>query len=121
MKNILIVEDEKHLGSVYEKFLNQEGFPAKWVEGISGIKKLDSDFKPDVVLLDEGLPDEERGGIGILPELKTVFPKAKFVVFSNYSAFDLEKKALAAGADAYWVKVDIRLGSLPEKILNLFD
>jgi DNA-binding response OmpR family regulator len=117
MPKVLIIEDEKALGSIYEKFLASKGFAAKWVADTAAA--FENNFHPDVVLLDQGLPHESRDGIEALPDLKKKFPKAKFVVFSNYSAFALEEKALAAGANAYWVKVDIRLNTLPEKILSL--
>ena len=120
MQKILIIEDEKTLGGIYETFLNSEGFPTKWIASTKDAKELSANFYADLVLLDQGLPDEARDGIEALPELKKLFPSAKFVIFSNYSAFALEEKALQAGADAYWVKVDIRLGNLSQKIRELF-
>lgn len=119
MQKILIIEDEKTLGGIYEKFLNSEGFVAKWIASTREAKRLSTNFPADLVLLDQGLPDE-ADGIEALLELKKLFPKAKFVIFSNYSAFALEGKALQAGADAYWVKVDIRLSKLSQKIRELF-
>jgi DNA-binding response OmpR family regulator len=119
MQKILIIEDEKALGKIYEKYLNSEGFIAKWIDSIEAAQKLSESFQPDLVLLDQGLPSESRNGIEALPDLKKLFPKARFVIFSNYSAFALENKALEAGADAYWVKVDIRLNTLTKRILEL--
>ena len=119
MQKILIIEDEKTLGGIYETFLNSEGFPTKWIASTKDAKELGANFYADLVLLDQGLPDE-ADGIETLPDLKKLFPNAKFVIFSNYSAFALEEKALQAGADAYWVKVDIRLSNLSQKIKELF-
>jgi len=115
MKKILIVEDEEKLGKIYREHLARSGFEARLSSTISAVKNFD----PDLVLLDHGLPDEELDGIELIPQIKKRFPRAQIVVFSNYSPFELRARALAAGAEDYWVKVDLSLKNLLERVQAL--
>ena len=115
MKKILIVEDEEKLGKIYREHLVRSGFEVQLSATISQVK----DFDPDLVLLDHGLPDEELDGIELIPQVKERFPRAKVVVFSNYSPFELRARALAAGAADYWVKIDLSLKNLLERVQAL--
>ncbi|MFH0776796.1 MAG: response regulator [Patescibacteria group bacterium] len=115
MQKILIVEDEEKLGKIYRGHLERSGFEARLSPTISSVR----DFSPDLILLDHGLPDEELDGIELIPQTKKRFPEAKIVVFSNYSPFELRDRALAAGADDYWVKVDLSLKNLLERVQTL--
>ena len=115
MKKLLIIEDEKELGAIYAKFLRSSGFQVECTETAEAAVDLAHKFAADLILLDHGLAGG-KDGIESIPNLKKNFPKAKIVLFSNYSAYEMEDKAIKAGADAYWVKLDIRLKELAERV-----
>jgi DNA-binding response OmpR family regulator len=119
MQNILIVEDEKVLGNIYKNCLSKAGFTVELATSLKAAEGLAKDFPADLILLDHGLPDTDRNGIDAIPDLKKIFSQAKIILFSNYSLFDIQKRALAAGADDCWMKLDMKLEDLVKKVQNL--
>lgn len=70
MKNILIVEDDLHIGNVLEETLTGEGYSVtRAYSGTEAVLVL-SQIKPDLVLLDLMLP----GGSGeeVMPHIKGI-------------------------------------------------
>ena len=58
------------------------------------------EHQPDVVLLDVNMPG--LSGIEVLMRVKAVQPDIKVILFTSYSAFDLEKECLNRGADFFF-------------------
>ncbi len=121
MKNILVIEDEKMLGAIYRDHLNDEGFETKWIASFEKAEAISKKFSADLILLDHGLSESGMTGIEAIPFLKKLFPSAYIVILSNYSDFVLAEKAIAAGAQDYWLKVNTSLKELVEKIKKLND
>lgn len=116
MRNILIVEDEQTLGKIYKTYLADAGYTVNLATTVREAMEYAKDFVAHLILLDHGLPNEDHDGIELIPDFKKLFPEAKIILFSNYSLFDVQERALAAGADDCWVKLDMRLKDLADRI-----
>ena len=66
-------------------------------------------LQPDVILLDLAMPN--RSGIGALPELVQVAPRAKIIVLSSLAKASMAKAAIELGAALYLEK-----GASPDEI-----
>lgn len=80
-------------------------------EASTGVEALESFriFRPDVTLLDIQMP--VMGGIETLVALRTEFPGARVIVLTTYGGDALAQRALDAGAQAYVLKGEVRLGN----------
>ena len=103
-KKLLIVEDDKFLGEIYQHQFDKYGFATKLVEDGEEAVKQSTQEKFDCVLLDIMIP--KMDGIRVLESFKAN-PKTKdlpVVVLSNLGQEEIIKKALSLGARAYIVK-----------------
>jgi len=103
-KKILIVEDERLLSELYQETFEQEGFNVvSAVTGKEAIKVAQVE-KPDFVLLDIILPEEN--GIFFLKEKSKQKDIASIpvVAFSNFDTPSIRKEALESGALDYLLK-----------------
>lgn len=119
MKNILILEDEDVIGEIYEKKLKSAGYNALWVRTTSEAEKKANREKYDVFILDHGLVDDDRSGLELIPILTKTNPEAKIIMLTNFSDFQLEKKAKEAGASDYLLKIDTTPKVLIEYVKKL--
>ena len=116
MYKILVVEDEKILSEMYEDKFSQSGFLAVVAnsaeEGLELLKKE----KPDLILLDILLPQEN--GIQFLDKMKDIpeLSKIPVIVFSNYDDPETKKKAFDLGARDYLIKTNFTPTEIVEKI-----
>ncbi|MBN2087539.1 response regulator [Candidatus Peregrinibacteria bacterium] len=120
MKNILILEDEEVIGKIYEKALLKLGYNAKWYKTTADAEKAANKDKYDLFILDHGLVNDDRSGVELIPVLQKTNPKAKVLMLTNYSDFQVEKKARAAGAHDYLLKIDTTPNVLAEYVKKLF-
>jgi CheY-like chemotaxis protein len=77
------------------------GSPAE-SDGLQAVQKAE-ELKPDVVLLDIGLP--RLSGIEAARQIHKVAPNSKIVFVSTYDDLDIVEGALDTGASGYIVKV----------------
>ena len=98
---LLIVEDEPHLRRLLRATLHRAGYVV--VEATTGREALSllSIERPELVLLDLGLPD--RDGLELLPLIRAA-SDAKLLVVSARDAVDEKIAALDLGADDYVTK-----------------
>jgi len=117
-KKILVVEDEKILGEMYQDILVHAGFKVSWVqsaeEGIEALPKV----RPDLILLDILLP--RASGVGFMKELKKQkeFSSIPVVAFSNYDEPNTKKEALELGAKDYLIKTNYTPQEVVDRIKN---
>lgn len=98
---ILVVDDEAAIRRLLEATLVHAGYRvAAAANGREALSLLAIE-KPDVVLLDLGLPD--RDGLGLLPQITAAGP-ARVIVVSARDAVDEKIAALDLGADDYVTK-----------------
>ena len=79
-------------------------------EGKEALKKI-GELKPDIVLLDIGLPD--ISGIEVAPGIRSISPESRIIFVSQHISIPLAKDALRGGAYGYVVKSDAGLDLLP--------
>lgn len=116
---VLVVDDEPDIVEILKYNLQKEGFEVATAEdGIKGVKAAVK-FKPDVILLDIMMPNQDGVEtclqIRQIPELKNtfiIFLTARMEEYSEVAAFDV-------GADDYITK-PIKPRALMSRITALF-
>ncbi|MEI6532831.1 MAG: response regulator [Candidatus Roizmanbacteria bacterium] len=116
MKKILVVEDDKFLGSAYKVSLLKAGFEVKLaINGVDALKILNS-FMPDLIILDIVMPIMD--GFTTLKEIKSndTFKSIPVIIASNLGQKEDIDKGKELGAVGYIIKSDIRLETIVQKI-----
>jgi DNA-binding NarL/FixJ family response regulator len=70
-------------------------------DGLEAVQKAE-ELKPDLILLDIGLPG--MNGLDAAREIRKVVPEAKIIFVSQESSSDIVQEALGLGAAGYVVK-----------------
>lgn len=81
------------------------GMAEDGIKAVSGVK----DLKPQVVLMDIGMPGKD--GIAATQEIKAILPETKVVMFTSRESQEDIFAAFASGADGYCLK-----DSTPEQL-----
>ena len=101
MPHIMVVEDEPQVRSALLRALQDRGYATSWAAtGMSGLEQAVRD-RPDLVLVDLGLPDVD--GHEVLRMLRAVSEVPVIVATAREDEADIVR-ALDAGADDYLVK-----------------
>lgn len=101
---LLIIDDFKEVRTALKKLLSPIkglviiGEAKNSAEAIDKTKKL----KPDIVLLDIGMPD--GNGFEILTKIKKLRPDTKVILLTNFAAEQFRKKGLELGAGYFFDK-----------------
>lgn len=116
IKNILCVEDDRFIGEMYVRSLQNAGYDVDWmVDGNDGLVAARN--KPyDLIMLDIMLP--EKRGSEILHALrgsgKDLIPHTRVIVMTNFEQDDESRMAMEHDVDAYLIKAEIT----PRKLLD---
>lgn len=119
MAKILLVDDDQALATVFQTALKNAGFQTVVAyDGKSGLEKAKSE-KPDLILLDQVLPDIE--GSEVLKTLKSDPDTKKIIVsmLSNFGQDQLIKSAINAGAADYILKYQVEPQDVVSKAKGL--
>lgn len=102
--NILIVEDETPLAEMHAEFIKQNGGCRQiWLAGtLAQARMMTERFKPDLILLDNFLPDGQ--GIELLHELTLSGYGGGIVFITAASDMDTVAEALRYGVFDYLIK-----------------
>jgi len=115
-KNILLIEDEEMLASMYETKFQNEGYQIrKALDGEVGLK-LAQEQTPDLILLDIIMP--KLDGFSVLKKIKDD-PKLKnvpVVLLTNLGQDEDIEKGNKLGSAGYLVKANLTPGEVIEKI-----
>lgn len=118
MNKILLVEDDQILAKLYQTKFKKEGLEVELAyDGQEGFDKIKS-FNPDLVILDLIMPRVD--GFAFLekinsdPELNS--KKISVLVLSNLGQESDIKRARELGAKDFFVKADISLSQMIEKV-----
>ena len=112
---VLIIDDEVQIRRLLRRTLEQEGYKVLLVEnGREGLAHAGTD-RPDVVVLDLGLPDMD--GLEVLTELRSG-SSVPILILSVREAEETIVHALDGGADDYLTK-PFRTGELLARIRAL--
>jgi DNA-binding response OmpR family regulator len=117
MRELLLIEDDKHLAEMYAKKFQQSDFEVTITKnGSTGLAEAKKK-KFNIIVLDIMLPG--LSGIEVLELLKTDVKTAKIpvVIYTNSGDIYHKDKALSYGADEYILKVD----STPESLCDTID
>lgn len=116
IKTILIIEDDRFIGEMYQRSLRQAGYSVDWVitgrEGaLAAVAKI-----YDLILLDIMLP-ETQGNV-VLDVLRgevDKIPKSRVIVLTNFDQDDDSRAAMQKKVDGYLIKADIT----PRKLIDV--
>lgn len=111
-RTILVIEDDKYISHFIDISLSKEGYNVLVAETATEGMFLHSSHRPDIILLDLGLPD--RDGVDLLRELRAFSDTPVLIV----SARGQEKEKIAAldiGANDYITK-PFHMGELMARI-----
>lgn len=98
---VLLVEDDATLAGALRRTLVAAGYTVRPVgSGAEALSALDAD-RPDVVLLDMGLPD--RDGLGVCREIRSR-SRVPILAITGRGAVAARVQGLRSGADDYLVK-----------------
>jgi len=101
MRRILVVDDERNILLVLNKFLKQEGFFVETARSFEeAISRLSEPF--DLIITDMRLPG--RSGIDLLKWVKERYPELPVVVITAYGSIESAVEAMKIGAANYLTK-----------------
>ncbi|GLV48068.1 DNA-binding response regulator [Thermus sp. LT1-2-5] len=100
MAQILLVEDDPQVGELVKRFLEKEGLRVVWARtGKEALAEAFEGTKPDLVVLDRGLPDLE--GLEVLKALRDLDPLLPVLLLTGRADEDSRVEGLLEGADDY--------------------
>lgn len=97
-----IVDDEKDLCFLLENMLRSERFNTVSINTLGEIKDKIIPMHPDLIFLDNHLPD--GSGICYVPLIRKKLPQAKIVMMTAFNTENEKEKALECGADIFLLK-----------------
>jgi PAS domain S-box-containing protein len=101
-RRILVVDDNRDAADSLAALLEMDGHEVKAVYTAEmGLEEVDL-RKPDLVLLDIGLPS--ISGYEVVQRIKAAYPLISVVALSGYGSTEDKQRAKAAGFDAHLVK-----------------
>ena len=113
---ILVAEDDTLYTKVYQNKLSKEGFDVVVAENGKVAVEKARELNPNLILMDMIMPVMD--GFAALKEIKTnpKTSKIKVIVMSNLGQDSDIAKAKALGAEEYFVKANISIQELVEKV-----
>ena len=99
--SITLVEDDERLATLVGRYLREQGLTVTEIGHAKGALEQIREAKPDLVILDLGLPDED--GLSICQQLRPEYTAPILVMTARDSPID-HVLALELGADDFVVK-----------------
>ena len=115
-RRILVAEDDRFLRKAAEMALKRQGYTVLTAaDGEEALRAAQSEL-PDLILLDLIMP--KLNGFDVLQALKKEAPTAKIpvIVLSNLGQDRDVQQAMDAGAAAYFIKTDLSLHALVQRV-----
>ena len=115
-KKVLVVEDDAAYANVYQRKLTKEGYEVVIEPNGEHVVRAVEREKPDLILLDLVLPG--KNGFIVLQELRSrkEFDRIRIIIASNLGQdVDIEK-AKSAGADDYFIKSNISVSEMIDRV-----
>lgn len=115
---ILVVDDNDDSLELMEMCLSLAGATVRTADSASAAHRVVAEFKPDVLISDISLPDED--GCQMLQSLRASFElgKLKAIAVTGHSDADVRGSAARAGFHAYVVK-PVTVPALTDSILRV--
>lgn len=102
MKRILLVDDDKDILSVLEETLTYSSYYVKSISNSEKIFEIIADYKPDLVILDFLLDDENGGEICFKLKKSEATAHLPVILLSGFAS--LAEMQSIYGCDAYLAK-----------------
>jgi two-component system, OmpR family, KDP operon response regulator KdpE len=99
--SVLVIDDEPQIRRFLHVTLEKQGYSVHEAANAADGLQMAAEQKPDIILLDLGLPD--RNGADVLAELRT-WSSVPVIILSVRNAEEEIVKLLETGADDYLVK-----------------
>ena len=115
-RRILVAEDDRFLRKAAEMALKRQGYIVLTAaDGEEALRVAQSEL-PDLILLDLIMP--KLNGFDVLQALKKEAPTALIpvIVLSNLGQDRDVQQAMDAGATAYFIKTDLSLQALVQRV-----
>ena len=115
-RRILVAEDDRFLRKAAEMALKRQGYTVLTAaDGEEAVRAAQSEL-PDLILLDLIMP--KLNGFDVLQALKKEAPTALIpvIVLSNLGQDRDVQQAMDAGATAYFIKTDLSLQALVQRV-----
>lgn len=115
MKQIAIVDDEREIVSILEKFLHKTGKYQvhTYTNPVTALQSL-TQRNVDLVLLDIMMP--QMDGIEFLEKLKKAKPETEVIMMTAYSTLERVLKSHKFGAEQYLTKPFDSLANVEKQI-----
>jgi two-component system KDP operon response regulator KdpE len=98
---VLVVEDDPEIRKIIQSSLSVEGFTVQTAVSLSEASALIRHARPDILVLDLGLPDGD--GLSLVQEVRKTYSLPILIVSARHQESQ-KIQALDAGADDYLVK-----------------
>jgi two-component system alkaline phosphatase synthesis response regulator PhoP len=102
MLNILIVEDEENLGITLSEYLTSLGHTCHWASSGAAAQKLFTEKKPQLVLMDIGLPD--ISGLDLAKLFRNMRKDFVLLFLSALNDPEIKVQGFEIGAEDYITK-----------------
>jgi len=102
MTKILVIDDSAAIRTFLKITLSGSKYEVIEAANAADGLALYKDFRPDMVILDLGLPD--RDGLDLLPDLKMLSPETPVIILTVRSDPEYYENAYNNGASAYITK-----------------
>ena len=96
---VLIIEDEEDICYLLSEILKKKNFHPLHVTSLVDAEKLLSEQNPDILFIDNHLPD--GFGVDFIPTIKKEHPNTKVVMITAHNTADDKKAAIKQGADYF--------------------
>jgi len=101
-KKVLIIEDEADMCLLLNIMLTGRNIHVDHVKTLAGAMLYFDKEVPDLVMLDNNLPDGL--GLDFITHIKTNYPSVKIIMISGYHSAEVKDVALDNGADLFLTK-----------------
>jgi DNA-binding response OmpR family regulator len=113
---VLLIDDDEDLVNIFSAALEKEGFNTVYsLMGEEGIAKAKTE-KPDVILLDQVLPDTSGNDILKTLKIDETTKNIPVILLSNFSQEELVKGAIDEGAVDYLFKYQVEPKDVVTKV-----
>jgi two-component system nitrogen regulation response regulator NtrX len=96
--DIVIVDDEKDIGSLIADALSDQGYQTRTATDSTELSTLIKQREPHLVILDIWLKDSPQDGLEILDILRKDYPKITVIMISGHANIETAISALRRGA-----------------------
>lgn len=120
MFHLLVVDDEKEVGTFLSRLFTMKGYKVHVVNSGKAFYEIDFEQQHyDAAMIDLKLPDYD--GLSLLQHLKQMQPRCKALIMTGYSTVTTAVRAMKLGASDYMEKPFVDIEVLERQVDNLLN